>query len=260
MMIMIYIRLYETLERIKTEGWTNGALRAFERSSAPYLKIEPPLGIDSSRPPDGDWAGIRRDQVARFEVVFPEVRHDPPEIPTNVLPVVYRVLRRHLELAAGLLEDIGTRFWKTATFYPEAQSGDRYLSDGEAYLFRFRDRFDRMIRTHPDLLRADIALWPPEDPFFFNKLRLYAWTFSRLSQGMKYAMDSARSLTERFGRSMNVESCFICSAVVGMICRWTSVNGWSGAWLMAGRDTAVERTMITIDVVQASPPQSWAGS
>ena len=189
-------RLYKTLERIKIEGWTNGALRAFERYSAPYLKIKPPLGIDGSRPPDGDWTGIHWNQIARFEVVFLEVHHDPPKIPANVLPVVYQVLRRHLELAAGLLEDIGTRFWKTATFYPEGQSGDRYLADGEAYLFRFRDRFDRMIRTHPDLLRADIALWPPEEPFFFNKLRLYAWTFNRLFSGDEVC-DGLRSLSDR---------------------------------------------------------------
>ena len=188
--------LYETLERIKIEGWTNGALRAFERSSAPYLKIEPPFGIDDSRPPDGDWAGIRRNQVARFEVAFPGVRYDPPEIPADILPVVYQVFRRHLELAAGLREDIGTRFWKTATFYPENQSRENLLLDGEAYLFRFRDLFDRMIRTHPDLLRADIALWPPEEPFFFNKLRLYAWTFDRLFSGDK-VVDGLRSLSDR---------------------------------------------------------------
>ena len=189
-------RLYKTLERIKTEGWTNGALRAFERYSAPYLKIKPPLGIEGSRPPDGDWVGVRRNQVARFEVVFPEVHYDPPEIPANVLPMVYQVLRRHLELAAGLLEDIETRFWKTATFYPEGQSGENHLRDGEAYLFRFRARFDRMVRTHPDLLRADIALWPPEEPFFFNKLRLYAWTFNRLFSGDEVC-DGLCSLSDR---------------------------------------------------------------
>ncbi len=172
--------LNETLERIEMEGWTNGVLRAFERSSAPYLQIQPPLGIDGSRPPADDWMGIHWNQVAQFEVVFPGTQYPPPEIPNNALPAVYHVLRRHLELAAGLLQDIRTTDWKTATFYPEDRSGENPLLGGEAYLFRFRDLFDRMIRTHPDLLRADIALWSPEEPFFFNKLRLYAWTFNEL--------------------------------------------------------------------------------
>ena len=176
-------RLYKTLERIKIEGWTNGALRAFERSGAPYLQIKSPFGIDDSRPPDGDWAGIRRNQVARFEVAFPGVRYDPPEIPDDVLPAAYQVLRRHLELAARLLKDIGTVGWKTATFYPEDKPGENYLMDGEAYLFQFRNLFDRMVRTRPELLRADIVLWPLEEPFFFNKLHLYAWTSNRLFSG-----------------------------------------------------------------------------
>ena len=95
--------LNETLKRIKTGGWTNGALRAFGRSSAPYLQIKPPFGIDDSRPPAGDWMGIHWNQIARFEVAFPGTLYDPPEIPNDVLPAVYQVLRRHLELAAGLL-------------------------------------------------------------------------------------------------------------------------------------------------------------
>ena len=143
----------------------------------PYLKIEPPLGIDGSRPPDGDWTGIHLNQVAPFEVTFPGTHDDPPEILDDVLPAVYQVLRRHLELAAGLLEDIGT------VFYPEDEPGENYLMDEEVYFFRFRDLFNRMVRTHPELLRADIALWPQEEPFFFNKLRLYAWTFGVLCSG-----------------------------------------------------------------------------
>ena len=174
---------YETRERIKTEGWTNGVLRAFERSGALYLKSKPPLGIDGSRPPDDDWTGIHWNQIMEFEVAFPGTHDEPPEILDDVLPAVYQVFRRHLELAAGLLEDIETRFWKTATFYPEDPSGENDLMDGEAYLLRFRDLFDRMVQIHPELLRADIVLWPSEEPFFFNKLHLYAWTFNGLFSG-----------------------------------------------------------------------------
>ena len=53
-----------------------------------------------------------------------------------------------------------------------------------------------MIRTHPELLRADIALWPPEEPFFFNKLRLYAWACKRLFSGDE-VVDGLRSLSDR---------------------------------------------------------------
>ena len=190
---------YETLGRVKTEGWTNGVLRAFERSSAPYLKIEPPLGIDGSQPPDGDWTGIHQNQnrIAKFEVAFP-IPGELPEIPNAVLPVVYQIFRRHLELAAGLLKDIGTEpsFWKTSTFYPEAKPGETYLTDANAYLFWFRELFNRMVETQPELLRADIALWPKEELFFFNKLRLWAWTFGALFSGDEVA-DGLLSLSDQ---------------------------------------------------------------
>ena len=180
---------YETLARIKTEGWTKGVLRAFERSNTPYLKAESPLGIDGSRPPDGDWTGIHWNQVAQFEVTFPGTHDDPPEILDDVLPAVYQIFRKNLEQAAGLLEDIRTEpsFWRTSTFYPEGNSGENYLLDGEAYLFRFRELLDRMVHIHPELLRADTALWPQEEPFFFNKLRLWVWTFDALFSGAEVA-------------------------------------------------------------------------
>ena len=173
---------YETCERIKTEGWTNSVLREFERNSVPYLTTKPPLGLDGSRPPVGDWSKIRQNQIADFDVAFP-MPDELPEIPDDILTAVYQVLRRHLELAAGLLADIGTIYWETPTFYPEDKPGENYLTDGSAYLFWFRGLFDRMVETQPELVRADVALWPKEEPFFFDKLHLYAWTFDVLFSG-----------------------------------------------------------------------------
>ena len=179
---------YETCGRIGMEGWTDGTLRAFERSSAPYLKIDPPFGIDGSRPPDGDWTGIHWNQIVQFEVAFPGTHDEPPEIPDDVLPAVYQILRRHLEMAAGLLKDIGAEpsFWRTSTFYPE-KGATEHRAERSRFLFLVRDLFNRMAETQPGLLQADIALWPKEDMFFFNKLRLWAWTFDALFSGDEVA-------------------------------------------------------------------------
>ena len=40
-----------------------------------------------------------------------------------------------------------------------------------------------MVEAHPEQIRADIALWPTEEPFFFDKLRLYAWASDVLFSG-----------------------------------------------------------------------------
>ena len=165
-----------TFRRIETEGWSNGVLREFERVVAPYLTVDRHY-ITSYQPPDKDWLQLCLGNFIHFEVSFLDKHVERPEISDDVLPQVYKILRRHLELAAGLLEDIGTSYWKTATFYPEDEPGEPLISDAASYLFWFRDLFDRMVKVHPRLVKADMAFWPREDPFFFNKLHLYAWTF-----------------------------------------------------------------------------------
>ena len=184
-----------TFRRIEAEGWTNGALREFERLIAPYLKVDGHY-IAPYQPPDKEWSQLCLDSFIHFGVSFLDEHVERPDIPDDVLPQVYKILRRHLELAAGLLEDIGTSYWKTATFYPEDEPGKPLISDAGSYLFWFRDLFDRMVKAHPRLVKADIALWPKEDPFFFNKLHLYVWTFDVLFSGNEVG-DGLLSLSDK---------------------------------------------------------------
>lgn len=178
---------YRTLDRIKTEGWTNGVLRAFERRAAPYLKVELLPDIDGSKPPVAEWSQIHQCRVVDFGVAFP-LLDELPEIPDDVLPAVYQILRRHLEMAVGMLKDIGTEpiSWRTSTFYPE-QGATEHPAERSQFLFLLRDLFNRMAEIQPGLLRADIALWSKEDLFFFNKLHLWAWTFDTLFSGDEVA-------------------------------------------------------------------------
>ena len=186
----------EMRRRLETEGWTNSFLREFERNVMPYIEAERPLSLDAARPPAKDWSQIHLDDIASFEVAFPTPVGEQPEIPDDVLPKVYQIVRRHLELAAALLTDIGTSDWETSTFYPEDSPGEYYISDEDAYLFWFRSLFDRMVKAHPELVRADIALWPKEDPFFFNKLHLYAWASDVLFSGDEIG-DGLLSLSDK---------------------------------------------------------------
>ena len=162
----------------------------------PYIETKRPLSFDVSRPPDRDWSQLRLNYIARFKVAFPTPVGERPEIPDDVLPKVYQIVRRHLELAVGLLEDIETSYWKTSTFYPEDRLGRNYISDESAYLFWFRSLFDQMVKAHPELVRADTALWPKEEPFFFNKLYLYAWTLDVLFSGDEIG-DGLLSLSDK---------------------------------------------------------------
>ena len=187
---------YESCQRIKTEGWTNSVFRAFDRNSTPYMKTERPFGLAFSRSPDKDWSQLHLEYITRFEVAFPGHVADRPEIPDDVLSKVYQIVRRHLELVSGLLADIQTSYWKTATFYPEDTPGETHISEESAYLLWFRELFDRMVKVHPEMARADTALWPREEPFFFDKLHLYAWAADALFSGDEVA-DGLLSLSDK---------------------------------------------------------------
>ena len=185
-------------QRIEIEGWTNSFLREFEQNVTPYIETEQPLRFDAARPPDKDWSQLNLDAIARFKVAFPTPIGQRPEIPNDVLPKIYQIVRRRLELATGLLADIRTSYWKTSTFYPEDRPGENYISDESpcAYLFWFRGLFDQMVKAHPALVRVDMALWPKEDPFFFNKLHLYAWADEDLFSGDEVG-DGLLSLSDK---------------------------------------------------------------
>ena len=173
---------FDVWGRIKRHGWTNGVLRAFESSGAPYLEMASPYGRHESEPPSVSWNDLHSSQIVRFKVAFPTTTFEPLRIPNDALPTVYQIIRRHLELAASLLRDCkeDQRFWQTSTFYPEEDEGHSHLTPPSKVILSFRDLFDRMSETSPDLVRADIILWPKEEPFFFDKLRLWAWAGSLL--------------------------------------------------------------------------------
>ena len=177
----------EMCRRLKDEGWNRILIREFDRKATPYIRTERPYGVASSRPPDDEWPKLHLPNITRFEVAFPGHHLERPEIPDAVLPKIYQIVRGHLELAAGFLEDIETQYWKTATFYPEDAPGRAHVTEASEYLYWFRDLFDRMVKSYPELAKADSALWPKEDPFFFNKLHLYAWSFDELFSGKEVA-------------------------------------------------------------------------
>ena len=165
-----------TVRRMEVEGWSNGVLRALEQVTKPYLTTECSLDFNGSQPPSEDWAMLNRLDIAEFKVAFPGYHKERPMIPDRELPAIYEMIRRHLVFAAGLLADAAVQDWKTWTFYEENQPGPLDLDDASVYFLWFRDLFDRMVNTRPERVKADVSLWPTEEPFFFDKLRVYAWT------------------------------------------------------------------------------------
>ena len=171
--------LFKVKQLIAAEGWTNGVLREFERSVVPYLKTESHAG----RPPQSDWAELELSDIAEFQIGFPLVIDIGSDVPDGVLPAVYRIGRRQLELTVELLGDVDLNAQEWMKFYLRNSTGAMRGDNPNIYLQWFRDLLSQMVETRSELVRADVSLWPEEDPYFFDKLRLFVWSFKTLYSG-----------------------------------------------------------------------------
>ena len=115
-----------------------------------------------------------RSEVVSFDVKFPPEHAENFEVSSEALPAVFRILCRGLQHAAGLLADIQMAYWRTATFHPEQKPGHHHLGEADRYLLRVVRLFDRLVTEHPVHARAEVAQWPTDDKFFFDKLKIYA--------------------------------------------------------------------------------------
>jgi hypothetical protein len=180
-------RWFDFVRVLKRDGWTSSTLRSFERIATPYLHCKRPLQARPQTPPKGNWQDLRRSEVVGFEVKFPPEHAEDFEVSAEALPSVLRILCRGLQHAAGLLGEIETVYWQTATFHPEQKPGHYHQTETDRYLLRAVHFFDRLATENPTLARAEVALWPRDDEFFFDKLRIYALMKPNLFTGHECA-------------------------------------------------------------------------
>lgn len=169
---------FDLLRRIKTEGWTGGVFRQFERVSTPRLRVTPPSGLGGARPPRSSWDSVGLSDLGQWSVVLLKHLSDVPDIPNAVLPEVFRTLEKQLLAVAGLLADIGTYHLAAPSCYPERE-GARLNHDEEpeglarpiAWFLRL---FDQLAGTRPNMASSFASNWPMAERFIFRKLKLYA--------------------------------------------------------------------------------------
>ena len=168
---------YDLKARIKTQGWTAGVLREFRRVMTPRLEMKSPYGLGEVRPPSDSWEEIHFSKLGQFDVVFTERHDEDLDVPDNALLQVFSALEEQLIIAAGLLEDIDTFYFPSPSCYPErAVEGEEYFAKGADLLTWFVHLLDRVAEKWPELANAYVTTWPVTEPFFFRKLRLYAFS------------------------------------------------------------------------------------
>ena len=167
---------FDIKKRIGREGWTASVLRDFRRVATPRVEIHPPSGLGRSKPPSVTWDDIRLSDLGQFEVKFLDRHNDDLEVPDELLPQVLSILEEQLAVASGLLADVETVYFQSPTCYLHREVDGREHSTKAADVMRwFVQLFDRMATLWPQVASAHATTWPATDPFFFRKLKLYAF-------------------------------------------------------------------------------------
>ncbi len=179
-------RWFDFARDLKRDGWVNSTFRDFERITTPYLHVSRPYSTKPI-PPEGGWHELQMSEIVSFDVKFPPEHAEDVGVTAEALSAVTRILCRGLQHAAGLLADIEMRYWRTATFDPEAGPGHTHHSEADRYLLRVVRFFDRLAVEQPERARAEVGLWPTNEEFFFDKLKIYALMKANLFSGHECA-------------------------------------------------------------------------
>lgn len=168
---------FDLKRRVKVEGWTSSTLRELRRITTPQLHIGLPFGRRQSRPPSSSWDEIRLADLGHFELKLLDRHNERLEVPDAMLAQVFRILESQLALASGLLGDIETVYFRTPSCYPKREAiGKERASDAAEVMTWFVELFDRMVSLRPMLAHAHASTWLASDPYFFRKLKLYAFS------------------------------------------------------------------------------------
>jgi hypothetical protein len=177
---------YPFVSRLKRGGWTTSVFRDFERAVTPYLVAGRPSSRRLGPPPEGEEVSSVSSCID-FEVVFPGHDREKLSVPMEHLASVFEIVRRGLYRAATLLSEVDRKYWRTASFVPADEPGNRYLNDASKYLHWTRELFDRLATELPEVARDELRRWPVAEPYFFAKLAIYAWSLVDLTDAPEAA-------------------------------------------------------------------------
>lgn len=169
---------------LKRSGWSQALIRALGKAIKPRLKVNSYNSIPEwlyspipvQRPNCSDLITFKLHCPSRHN-------HDIP-IPDNLVAQIVATLRDSLILAGGLLTDTGPQadFFHLPAIEPDDRSGERYVPrDGPESLFLWTVQlFKRLALFDPEAARLEVGLWPQKEKFFFDKMRVFAWSIENL--------------------------------------------------------------------------------
>lgn len=165
--------------RVAKTGWTRGELRALTSVLRPRLTVARP----QYAPPFPPETFEPRQAVLELDVAFLEAASDELDFDVAMLAPIVAAWRQALLVGVDLLNETSPLGWSTPTLIPDDGPGERYFDAPATFFLNFAQLFERLVEHDPAAAMIELSSWPPEDPFFFNKLRIWAWRRAELIDG-----------------------------------------------------------------------------
>lgn len=162
-----------TLERaIKNNGWCPRKLRHLAKVTKPYIKVTPPYRTPNE---------INREQISLKDLIHLDV-HYPElprrlEIPDEWIIRTVEILRRNLELAVELENEIGGYGLSlSCSLTPEKNVEDSYSRTHglSAWVLLFVSYLEKLVLIDLDAAQKELSKWPCDDSTIFARLRIWA--------------------------------------------------------------------------------------
>lgn len=229
---------FSLTRRIDTEGWDGSIARAYALVNRPRLQVSTWPIINA--PTESTVHSIQ--DIFALEVAYPE-HFETREVPVEWLPLVTRELRRNLDIAVTLEQEVGG--YRLHHLHPLApdpsveSDGFRDAGGLSGVIRSFTLHFDRLLVADAAAARREFLAWPNEGDIVVAQLRIWACSRSSLVSA------------DEFGDLI---------ASLGQTCFWDSYLQRDLLTTLAGRWSELpESARRAIEAKLLEGPDQWTG-
>ena len=177
---------FEFCSMVSKTGWSNAALRSFERLSQPEIEFSR-ASYGHYLPGEESWDDLPLWQLVDAKVRVLDRHNTKLDIPGEQLAGIVALVRRSLVIASSLLDEVGTLWWDAPTLHPTGEHGESFHGRKTLHLLWFRDLFVSLVGLDPEAASLEVKQWPINDKYFFGKLSIFAAMYGELMSGKQTA-------------------------------------------------------------------------
>jgi hypothetical protein len=166
--------IFKLKAQIAKDGWDSAGVRQYSSIRQPYFEAQ---SNDWSGPkPPNNRADLQVGDLVRMDVKYPE-KHDKIEIPDEWLAQTVTALRRNLELAVGLENEIGGYgLMSICPIVADENVGDDQYERNHglgSHIIEYVALLQQLLEIDPQAAKSEVSAWGMDDPVF-NRLRIWA--------------------------------------------------------------------------------------